>query len=80
VQVFDAAGAERQSFFAYPTSFVGGVRVAFADIDGDGREDLVSAPGLGGGLPVRALRLSDLGEVTSFFPFDPFDPLGVFVG
>jgi len=80
VQVFDAAGRELHSFFAYPPSFIGGVRVAFADLDGDGRTDLVTGPGLGGGLPVQALRLSDLAVVRSFDPFDPLDPLGVFVG
>jgi hypothetical protein len=56
------------------------VRVAFADLDGDGGADLVTAPGLGGGLPVRALSLPDLAEVRAFTPFDPLDPLGVFVG
>jgi hypothetical protein len=80
VRVFDSAGGERLNFFAYPPDFIGGVRVAFADVDADGTPDVIAAPGLGGGQPIRAIRLSDLSAVASIAPFDPLDPLGVFVG
>jgi hypothetical protein len=80
VRVFDLTGGVRTEFFAYPESFVGGVRVTFADVDADGEDDVVAAPGLGGGLPIRVIRVADLGEVATFDPFAPLDPLGVFVG
>src|SRR5262245_49214825 len=49
VRVLDAAGIEVAGFFAYQPNFTGGVRVATGDITGDGVEDLVTAPGPGGG-------------------------------
>lgn len=80
VRVFDATGSVQNEFFAYPPDFVGGVRVAFADVDADGIDDVITAPGLGGGLPVQAIRPTDQAIVMSIAPFDPLDPLGVFVG
>lgn len=35
-------------FFAYDASFRGGVNVAVGDVDGDGIDDIVTGPGLGG--------------------------------
>jgi len=80
VRVFDLAGNVQSEFFAYPSNFVGGVRVAFADVDADGIDEVITGPGLGGGLPVQAIRVSDQSTVLSFAPFNPLDPLGVFVG
>lgn len=45
-----------QTFAAYPAGFTGGVRVAAADLTGDGRADIITAPGAGG-LPL--LRVFD---------------------
>jgi hypothetical protein len=48
VKVFDAAtGAEKFEFLAYDASFRGGVRVAAADLNGDGIPDVITAPGPG---------------------------------
>ncbi len=41
------------SFFAYPASFTGGVRVAVADVNGDGFADIICGVGSGGGPNVR---------------------------
>jgi hypothetical protein len=81
VRVFDAAGAVRREFLAYPAGVAaGGVRVGWADADGDGLADVLTGPGAGGGgLPVRTFRLTDLSILRSFDPFTPPDPLGVFV-
>src|SRR5262249_47910567 len=35
------------NFFPYGTGFTGGVRVAVGDVNGDGRADLITAPGPG---------------------------------
>jgi hypothetical protein len=43
----------RYSFFAYDPTFTGGVRVATADLNGDGIPDVITAPGPGGGPDVR---------------------------
>ncbi len=60
---------ELHSFFAYPTAFLGGVRVAGGDINGDGFDDIVTGGGTGGGGHVKAFSGSDLGELSSFFAY-----------
>jgi hypothetical protein len=52
VRVYDAVGgAELASFFAYDVGYLGGVRVAVADVNGDGVEDIITGttPGTAGG-------------------------------
>jgi lipoprotein-anchoring transpeptidase ErfK/SrfK len=47
VRIFSVDGAQRYSFRAYPEWFRGGVHVAVGDLDGDGRSEIVTAPGAG---------------------------------
>lgn len=48
VRVYDGkSGVERFSFLAYEPGFTGGVRVATADLNGDGTMDIITAPGAG---------------------------------
>jgi hypothetical protein len=47
VAVYKADGTSEGRFSAYPGLFQGGVRVALADLDGDHRPELVTAPGPG---------------------------------
>ncbi len=49
VKIYDVAqnNAVLLSFYAYQTTFTGGVRTALADVTGDGVPDIITAPGLG---------------------------------
>ena len=78
--MFAHTGALVHSFFAFAPTFTGGVRVGVTDEDGDGRKDIVTAAGPGGGPHVRVRRGFDLAELASFFAFDPGFNGGVFVG
>jgi hypothetical protein len=69
-----------QSFFAYDLAFTGGVRVAVADVGGDGQLDLVTGAGPGGGPHVRLLNGATGAQLNSFNGFDPSFMGGVFVG
>lgn len=53
VKLFDTRGNFLSSFYAYDYNFRGGVRVAAADFSGDGKSEIVTAPGPGGGPHVR---------------------------
>lgn len=69
-----------QSFNAYDSTFTGSVRVAAADLDGDGKADILTGAGPGGGPHVRAFRGTDLKQLDSFYAFDPSFMGGVYVG
>jgi subtilisin family serine protease len=85
VKIFDANGVPvGPGFFAYDPAFTGGVRVASGcDFDGDGRDEIVTAAGPGGGPHVRVFKLdpagSVVGELASFFAYDAAFTGGVFV-
>lgn len=69
VRVYDAKGKLIKSFLAYPQSFLGGVRVAVADLDGDGKAEIVSTPGPGGGPHVRIFNGQFESLNKDFFAF-----------
>lgn len=72
VKVFDGStGATLQSFFAYDAAFVGGVNVGAGDVNGDGRADIVTGAGPGGGPHVKLFDGADQTTRASFFAFDP---------
>ncbi|MFO0938774.1 MAG: FG-GAP-like repeat-containing protein, partial [Gemmataceae bacterium] len=57
-------------FFAYESSFRGGVFVAAGDITGDGKADIIVGTESGGGPRVRVFSGSDGSVVRDFFAFD----------
>jgi hypothetical protein len=72
VRVIDGrTGVERLSFFAYAEDFRGGVFVAVGDVTGDGRPDIITSAGDGGGPHVRVFDGRTGAPLASFFAGDP---------
>src|SRR5262249_13615059 len=67
VGVFTPGGTPVASFYAYDPSFRGGVRVAAADLTGDGVAEVVTGPGSGGGPQVRVDSLPSTTPLASFY-------------
>lgn len=59
------------SFFAYAAEFRGGVYVAAGDVNGDGRADVITGAGMGGGPHVIAYDAVTGARLASFFAYDP---------
>ncbi len=55
--VDSATGAEQRRFSAYEPTFRGGVQAVLADVDGDGRPEVVGAPGRGRVGEIRVFTL-----------------------
>lgn len=71
VKVFDGTTlAELQSFFAYDGAFVGGVRVSGGDLNGDGRDDIITGAGPGAGSHVKVFRGEDRALLSSKIVFE----------
>lgn len=80
VKVYDAStGALKFDFLAYNAQFLGGVRVASADVNGDGFPDIITAPGPGGGPLVEVFSGRDLSLLLAFNAYDPAFANGLFV-
>jgi hypothetical protein len=76
-----ATGAVRDDFTAYSTNFPGGARVAAADVDGDGKPDIITGAGPGGTPHVRvwSVKGSTPSVISQFFAFDTTMSGGVVV-
>ncbi|MCG2692564.1 S8 family serine peptidase [Candidatus Parcubacteria bacterium] len=68
VRIFDRKGKLINLFFAYDERFRGGVNVACGDLDGDGRDEIVTGAGIGGGPHVRIFN-GDGQLVNHFFAY-----------
>jgi hypothetical protein len=59
------------NFFAYAAGFTGGVNVAAGDVDGDGKSEIITGAGPGGGPHVRVFKPN--GQIVSeFFAYPGF--------
>jgi hypothetical protein len=71
VKVFDGVnGNLLDSFFAFDANFPGGVFVAAGDVNGDGKADLITGAGPGGGPHVKVFDGTQLNLLFSFFAYD----------
>jgi hypothetical protein len=77
VRVFNANGTPTGiEFLAYASSFSGGVTVAAGDVDNDGRDEIITGAGPGGGPHVKVWKLDVsqqpfvLSEVGGFMAYD----------
>lgn len=84
VRVFNNDGSNANlDITAYDPSFKGGVWVATGDVDGDGRDEIITGAGPGGGPHVKVWKynagvISQVGG--GFFAYDPGFTSGVRVG
>jgi len=69
VRIFNTSGEVLSEFFAYTSKFTGGVNVAVGDVDGDGQEEIVTAPMAGGGPHIKVFT-KDGHLVSEFFAYD----------
>jgi len=67
------------NFFAYDKNFRGGVNVAAGDINGDGKDEIITGAGPGGGPHVRIFN-HDGQVISSFFAYSEDFKDGVSVG
>lgn len=72
VKVFSGKdGSLMQSFYAYDPNFSGGVFVAAGDVDQDGKADIITGAGPGGGPHVKVFSGVDDSVLRSFFAYTP---------
>jgi subtilisin family serine protease len=76
VRIFDINTRLIGSFLAYDSGFTGGVSVAAGDLDGDGKDEIVTGAGPGGGPQVRIFS-PDGRPIGSFFAFDRMSRAGI---
>jgi uncharacterized repeat protein (TIGR01451 family) len=82
IEVFDGrTGSVLANFFAFSApQFLGGVRVAAGDVNGDGRADIIVAAGRGGGPQVQVYDGATFNALFNFYCFNtPFFTGGLFV-
>jgi hypothetical protein len=79
VDIYNSDGSLSQSFQAYDSTFTGGVRVASGDVNGDGTNDVITAPGAGGGPDVKVYDGVTGALIRDFYAYAPTFAGGVWV-
>lgn len=67
-------------FFAFESTFTGGVNLAAGLIDGDSNYDIIIGAGAGGGPRIKVVSGANLAVIQDFFAYDPTFLGGVYVG
>lgn len=72
IKIYDSQGKSiKAEFLAYDGAFKGGANVAMADVDGNGRDEIIVGAGPGGGPQVRVFRQDGKFTGWQIFPFHP---------
>ena len=70
VKVYDGKGnLQKLVIDAYPIAFRGGVRVTAGDVDNDGKDEIITGAGPGGGPHVRVFDADGKVKPIYYFPF-----------
>ncbi|KKR20261.1 MAG: FG-GAP repeat protein [Parcubacteria group bacterium GW2011_GWE2_39_37] len=78
IRVFNKDGKVLNSFFAYDKGYRGGITVAVGDLNGDGRNEIITAPGSGRGPQIKIFNST--GKLLgSFFAYDKTSQEGISV-
>lgn len=72
IRVRNASGTILAEWLAYPAGLTTGVFVATADVDGDGKDEVITAPDRGGGPHVKVFDVES-GGGTSILEFMAYD-------
>jgi hypothetical protein len=70
VTAFSAKGEKRFQATAFDKSFVGGAHIASADLDADGKTEIIISPGPGGGPHIRVFDGTLQNVKYDFFAYD----------
>jgi len=74
-----SSGAQLAAFFPFGTSYLGGVRVAVGDVNGDSVPDVIVGAGPGAAPHVKVFDGRTFQEIASFFGYDAGFHGGIFV-
>lgn len=77
IKIFTGSGKELAHWMAYAPAFLGGVRLAIGDLDGNGMREVVSAAGPGGGPHLRIWKTDGKVWGGGWFAFDKSESGGV---
>jgi hypothetical protein len=76
VRIYDINGKLIKSFLAYDTKFKGGVNVAIGDVNEDGKDEIITGAGAGGGPEVRVFDMNGK-LLKKFYAYDKTVKTGV---
>ncbi|OWK47142.1 hypothetical protein FRUB_00841 [Fimbriiglobus ruber] len=79
VRVFSGIdGSVLEDFFAYEPTYTGGVSIAVGDVEGIGRDDIITGTETGGAPRISVFNTSNVSNpIASFFAFDSSQRSGV---
>ncbi len=68
IKILKPDGSVFKAFYAYSPSFSGLINVAVGDVNGDGKQEIVTSPGSGGGPHIRIFNIEGQ-PISQFFSF-----------